>query len=437
MKTNYDVIVVGAGIVGSYFARRLAERGCDVLLLDRRKREALGGWKNRGHNLDTPVLESLPIDMPTEDETLAVIEQALFRPIVGEPFLFDLPMISVRLREFTHRINREATDAGVTFLDQAQADAPLIEGGAVVGVSVTRNREKQDYRAKVVADVSGVAGVIRSKLPPEFGFPSKLSERDYLLVYSEDWEVSPEAERPPFTYHEKWQGWSGPREPGVVGIGLGRFASRDEDPRDLHKEYSREVWPHGGKRIWKTFAKVPLRHPLHTLVGNGVLLIGDSACQGKPLNGEGVSVMLQAAELASEVVTDALANDDVTTRGMWDYNTRYHRDVGARFSISHRLRYELLRFSDNEMSFMSNMQFFGPQELSEIMGPVDSKFSIDRLPRMLRSAMRGAKRPDLLFRLGRAARQGQALKKRYEDYPSAPSGLGSWAQQVDHLYECR
>lgn len=42
MKTNYDVIVVGAATAGSYFARKLAENGVSVLVIDSKPVEKVG-----------------------------------------------------------------------------------------------------------------------------------------------------------------------------------------------------------------------------------------------------------------------------------------------------------------------------------------------------------------------------------------------------------
>ena len=38
---NYDVVIVGASTAGSYFARRMAEKGFSVLLLEKDTRENL------------------------------------------------------------------------------------------------------------------------------------------------------------------------------------------------------------------------------------------------------------------------------------------------------------------------------------------------------------------------------------------------------------
>lgn len=430
---GYDVIVVGAGIVGSYFARRLSESGLQVLLLDRRKKEELGAWKNTGHNLDRRTFLELPIRPPADSEIMARFDQARFIPPVGEPFEFSLPTVNVRLREFTARINQEALDADVEFRDQTRVKDLIVENGFVKGLFAECEGQRLEFRSSLVADVSGIDAVVRAKLPPEFGFVKELSRRDYLLVYGEDWEIGLE-HRPQFTYWPKWQGWSGPRKPGQIGLGLGRFAARDEDPREMFPDFAREVWPAGGKVVWKTFNRVPLRHPLHSLVGNGALLIGDSACMAKPLNGEGVSVMLFAAESAREAVVKAFEKGDLSAAGLWDYNRLFLADWGARFSIFHRLRYELLRMNQAELDFIFGMQMYGPEDMAGIMGRVEMSLSPGRVVRLIKAFGRGASRPDLLIRLARAAREGVKLKKLYEDYPKSPDRLPEWIKKVEALY---
>ena len=76
LKSGYDVIVVGAGIVGSYLARRIAEAKHSVLLIDKRSKDSLGSWKNSGHNIDKNVFAKLPISPPTDRELGASVDYA-------------------------------------------------------------------------------------------------------------------------------------------------------------------------------------------------------------------------------------------------------------------------------------------------------------------------------------------------------------------------
>ncbi|GEM_PF-2117081 len=433
LESGYDAIVVGAGIVGSYLARRLAQDGHRVLLLDKRPKKELGGWKNSGHNIDKRVFNDLPIEPPSESEIGASVKYAQFRG-PGKTFKFYLPMYNVRLGPFTRRVVDEAVRAGVKFQDRVKCIGVEVKAGKVVGIEAERSGKNVRFRARLVVDVSGIGAVVRNSLPEEFGIEKALTLWDYLNVYAEDHEVDPAHWPVPFTYHTVMQGWSGPRRPGVVGLGLGRFAFTGEDPAAACRELAREALSVPSKVIFKTQARVPVRHPLHKLVAPGVMILGDAAFQGKPLNGEGISVMLYAAEMAAEVAGKALKDKDASEKALWRYCTRYHREWGASFAPFHRLRYELLRFSKAEQRFMMGLGLYGPEEMSSIMLEGKLEMTPERMLNTIRAGWKAVVKPDIVIRLARASIQGEKLKKLYERYPTDPKHLTEWAAQVDSLY---
>lgn len=56
MKDEYDVIVVGAGPAGSITARTAAEKGCSVLLIE--KRQEIGDPVRCGEGCDREIVKS-------------------------------------------------------------------------------------------------------------------------------------------------------------------------------------------------------------------------------------------------------------------------------------------------------------------------------------------------------------------------------------------
>ena len=431
LESGFDTIVVGAGAVGSYLARRLAERGNRVLLLDQRPKDELGSWKNSGHNVDQNVFNNLPIKKPSDREIGAVIEYAEYRTL-DKSFQFRLPMYNVRLGPFTARMLDDAIKAGVKFQESTRTVGVEVKGGRVVGVQALHGGEEARYFAKLVADVSGIGAVIRNSLPDHLGMEKGLTPRDYLNVYAEDREIDQAHWPVPFTYHALRQGWSGPRRPGVVGLGIGRFAFTGEEPSVACRELAREALSIPSKVIFTSHARVPVRHPLHKLAAPGVLILGDAAFQGKPLNGEGLSVMLYAAEMAAEVVGK---QKDASEEALWPYCVRYHREWGARFAPFHRLRYELLRFSKAEQQFVLNLDLYGPEEMSSIMLEGRLEMTPKRIMNTVRAGWRAIAKPDIVVRLIRANMQGEKLKKLYAQYPENPRYLSDWIADVEGLYQ--
>jgi len=429
----WDAVVVGAGVVGCYVARRLVEQKRKVLLLDARKRETLGGWKNSGHNIDKRVFERLPIRQPSDDEIGAQVDSAHYR-FPTKSFDFYLPMYNVRLGPFTQRMLNDAIEAGVEFRDEVKCLGAIIENGSVVGVTAKSGRKAAPLRASLTIDVSGIDAVVRNSLPDEMGIEKGLTINDYLNVYSEDIEVGMENWPVPFVYHPIYQGWSGPRRPGVVGIGLGRFASTGEDPRVIHPELVRRALKVTGKTIYKTYQRVPVRRPLIKLVASGAIILGDAAYQGKPMNGEGLSVMLEAAEMAADVAGRAFYRKDFSEKSLWPYSRRWHRNIGARFAPLHRMRMEILKLSRADQIFLMALGVYGPREMSAIMLEGKIEVALRGIPRIALATLRGAFRPDLLTRLLRASLDGQKLKKLYRQYPDDPHELPGWVRQVEALY---
>lgn len=433
---RWDAVVVGAGVVGSYLARRMAEGGMKVLLLDARNKAELGSWKNSGHNIDKSVFQRLPIRAPSEEEIGAQVEDAYYDS-PGKSFTFRLPMYNVRLGVFTQRMLDDAIEAGVEFWDEARCLGAVIGNEKVVGVKILKDKSEGEIRASLTVDVSGVEAVVRKSLPWEMGIERETDPNDIILVYSEDREVGLEHWQVPFVYHARFQGWSGPRREGVIGIGLGRFASTGEDPRKIHPEFAEHALPVEGKTIYKTYQKVSVGKPLHKLVADGVMMLGDCAKQGKPLNGEGLSVMLYAAEMAAQTAVRAWRMDDFSEKNLWDYSVKWHRQFGARFSSFHRLRYEVVDMPKDDQNFLLGLGLYGPKEMSSIM--LEGRVSITpgtilNVGRLMR---KGISRPWVLKRLARASIDGWRLKNLYSSYPEEPKKLPHWIKEVDKLYSGR
>jgi flavin-dependent dehydrogenase len=352
----------------------------------------------------------------------------------GKSFTFRLPMYNVRLGVFTQRMLDDAVEAGVEFLDETRCLGALIENEKVVGVKILRDKSEGEIRASLTVDVSGVEAVVRRSLPPDMGIERETAPHDMILVYSEDREVGMEHWQVPFVYHARFQGWSGPRRPGVIGIGLGRFVSTGEDPRKIHPEFARHALPVPGKTIYKTYQKVSVGKPVHKLVANGVMILGDCARQGKPLNGEGLSVMLYAAEMAAKTAVEAWKRRDFSERGLWRYSMEWHREFGARFSSFHRLRYEVLDMSKDDQNFLLGLGLYGPREMSSIM--LEGKIAITpatilNVGKLIR---KGISRPWVLKRLAQASIAGARLKRLYQNYPANPAELSGWIKKVEELY---
>jgi digeranylgeranylglycerophospholipid reductase len=83
---------------------------------------------------------------------------------------------------------------------------------------------------------------------------------------------------------------------------------------------------------------VPVALPPTPLVVGGLMLVGDAARQVDPLTGGGIINGMQAARVAAQVATEAIAAGDTSASSLGRYEKRYHQTVGRKMARNHRLR---------------------------------------------------------------------------------------------------
>jgi len=75
---------------------------------------------------------------------------------------------------------------------------------------------------------------------------------------------------------------------------------------------------------------VPTRRPLDCMTGNGIVMVGDSACQVNPIHGGGMGPSMLCGMFAGETIAEALEKEDVTREILWQCNVRCMQSYGAK-----------------------------------------------------------------------------------------------------------
>ncbi len=172
MKPEYDVAVVGGGPAGSTAARRLADRGRRVLLLERERfprfhiGESLLPATNavfRALGLEERLagekfVEKRGATFSSEDGELSSRIDFTTCPQVAAPVTYQVP----RAR-FDQLLLDHAAEAGVEVRQGWRArDAAFAAGGATL--TVTDGGAASQVRAEIVIDASGQAGFLAKRL---------------------------------------------------------------------------------------------------------------------------------------------------------------------------------------------------------------------------------------------------------------------------------
>jgi menaquinone-9 beta-reductase len=324
-RTDADVLVVGAGPAGAAAAYHLARHGVQVILADKvsfpREKVCGDGLTPRG----VRAIQSMGVD-PTEAGFVRVEGLRVYGPTVTLdlpwPRLERVPDFGVvRTRhDLDHLLVQRAVKAGATLWERAEVTTPLVDDGWVVGASVRRgDGEPETVRARYVLAADGAASRFGGKagVRRDPARPLGVAARRYYR--------SP---REQGTYFESWfdlwengvilpgYGWIFPVGDGILNVGAGLLNTtsyfKDVSPRRMLDAFVRSL-PEAWGILEENAAGDVLSGPLpmgmnrHPLALPGLLLLGDAGGIVNPFTGEGIAYAIESAEVAAELVHDALA----------------------------------------------------------------------------------------------------------------------------------
>ena len=290
---GYDIAVIGAGFAGLACARRAAERGLSVLVLDR-KREP----DERIHTTGILVKEAWE-EWPAPDELVRRIGR-------------------VRVHTPSHRfleLKRKdyffmATDTGRLLrrlVDETRgAGAEIRFGEKYAGTTPARDRLVLEGAGVSCRFLVGADGA-RSSVAESFGL-----DRNVRLLKGLEWEFEPLDSVDDclhcFIDPECAPGYIGWVVPGV-GITQVGLAVHRSHPADMPKFIARIDALFGLSRravLGRRGGVIPIGGLLRNFYGERVLLIGDAAGMVSPLTAGGIHNAYRYGKVAADAVADYL-----------------------------------------------------------------------------------------------------------------------------------
>jgi geranylgeranyl reductase family protein len=322
---NPQVLVVGGGPSGASAAYWLADKGVDVLMVEKKtypREKACGdGLTPRA------VRQLLDMGFEFDDDIHRIVG---LRSYAGDVML-EMPWpehsvypnwgATLRRSELDGRVAALAKARGAKVLQGVEA-RPVVEGGELIAVDLhgdNADAERVMPRYVVIADGSlsrfgrGLGTERRRDYP--FG----LAVRGY-------WE-SPNADdgyiesqldiRDAKGRSMPGYGWVFPLGDGTVNIGAGLVSTfkgwKEVNTSDILGAYLAELpahWHVDGDPVAKPIGgKLPMSFSVGPKSGRNWVVVGDAAGAVNPFNGEGIDYGYETGRLAAGVVAEALVSD--------------------------------------------------------------------------------------------------------------------------------
>ncbi len=341
-----EVIVAGGGPAGSATAMLLAQRGHDVLLLDKAsfpRHKACSEYVNAG---GVRILR----DLDLLDDVLAE----------GSHIMDAMEVNAPSGRVFRVDFGRAVPGAHAIGLSRSRLDALLVDRARESGVSVcerTRLRrvvEANDSGATVEVSTGGQSQMLRASIVVGADGAHSAVSRSLGLDRSVRWPKSTglAAHYRDITgldrkgeLHVTGSGYVGlaPLEDGLTNVAVvgpadlvkGREGSIDEyfESRLLAIPRVAEKL-NGAVREGDIRGVGPMARRVSRTAGPGFLLVGDAAGFLDPFTGDGIYEGLRGAQLAAPVISESLSRNDVSDHALRSYRRERRRVFAAKRQVS-------------------------------------------------------------------------------------------------------
>lgn len=348
MKSQYDVVVVGAGPAGSIAARSAAEKGCSVLMLE--KDRDIGYPVRCGEAINKKGLE----EFITPDErwiSAKISKFSLTSPDNTEVIIeFGDAGYILERRIFDYELAKTAAKAGAEIITRAYVNGLIIENNKVSGVQYELRGEQKQVYAKIVIAADGV----ESRVGRWAGLKTYTNFHNMeccVQVTASNINIKPDTLRFYFGENVAPGGyfWIFPKQNNSANIGLGvsGMTGKKRSALSYLNDFMEKHYP-DAPILSSIAGGVPSCPTLEKITAPGIMLAGDAARQVNPLSGGGIASGMIGGSLAGRIAAESILMNKPDH--IYTYEKEWHEQVGKRHEIYNRLKEGIYYFNDEKFN---------------------------------------------------------------------------------------
>lgn len=332
---RYDVAVIGAGPAGSMAAKKAAEDGAEVIILEEHPR---AGW---------PVQCAGLLGLRAVEESELSPAKFVIRPVRGAEvvspggFRFSFKSAETKAwvvdrRIFDRALLAEAARSGAE-VRMASPVTGLARGGGRSVLDVGRGSDQRKIEARVVISAEGAgariargAGIGPAKeilSSAQVELPIEVEDPEKVEVFLGE------------NFAPGFFAWAIPASDGVARLGLSCRENACLHLKRLLRSPPINGRVRGGP-LHLVVGGLPLGPPAST-VAEGFLTVGDAAGQVKPTSGGGIYPGLVSAKIAGTVAAAAAREGGASADRLTEYERRWRSELGREIRlgmIAHKMR---------------------------------------------------------------------------------------------------
>lgn len=353
MKTNYDIIVVGAGPAGSMAARYAAEQGVSVLMLE--KDRDVGYPVRCGEAISKVRLEEFIT--PDDKWIAAKISKFSFNAPDGSEVIIEFGEAGYVLerRLFDYELARTAAEAGAEIKTRAYVNGLLFDSdGKVSGVKYEYCGEPKEVNSKIVIAADGV----ESRVGRWAGLKTHIDFRDMESAVQITAANIPVNQNTLYFYFGKDVApngyfWIFPKGNNKANIGLGvsGLIGKKKSAQSFLDEFMNKHYP-DAPVLTKIAGGVPCSITLDKISAPGIMLVGDAARQVNPLSGGGIASGMIGGSIAGRIAAEAIKQN--RPDHILKYDQAWYERIGKRHEIYNRIKEGIYNFSDEKFNDIAN-----------------------------------------------------------------------------------